>query len=250
MPRRHPDRLLVTVLLGLVFAAPAGADVFHLKDGRRIRVEEWTETETEYVYSRFGGTVAIAKADVARVERTVPEGVPTAAPPAPPGEARRLPFPKPSTPAPRGAGEDPVAASEFALGEAARLREDFEAAVRHYESVLRTDPAHLEAGMYRTACYLWLEQLPFALAAAQEARIYHPEHPTLWFLLGEIHYLQDRLPEALHAWEEALRRRDHPAVRARIEKVRRELSTEGEYERVAGGRFRVRFEGGEGSGDL
>ncbi|MBI4161968.1 MAG: hypothetical protein HY509_05930, partial [Acidobacteria bacterium] len=70
------------------------------------------------------------------------------------------------------------------------------------------------------------------------------------FLLGEIHYLQDRLPEALHAWEEALRRRDHPAVRARVEKVRRELSTEGEYERVAGGRFRVRFEGGEGSGDL
>ena len=43
---------------GLLFTlAPTRADIFHLKDGRQIRVEDWQETETQYVYGRYGGTV-------------------------------------------------------------------------------------------------------------------------------------------------------------------------------------------------
>jgi hypothetical protein len=257
-------RLPVAGILSLACVSGLGADVFHLRDGRRIQVGEWHETDSEYIYDRFGGTVAIPKSIVVRVEKTTvraptppsaqqapsrTRGTPQAGPPASPPPAPKIaPVPAPMfTPDPEQAV---LLQQEYDRGEQARLESRFEAAVLAYESVLRIDPAHLDAGLYRTACYFWLKRYDQALSAARESMVYHPTDPSLLFLAGEVYYFQDRLALALDSWQQALAVREHPSIRDRIEKVRRELDTEQSYLAIPGNHFRIRYDGDGGSEDL
>lgn len=241
------------LILGLAILVSAGsgppfAEILHLRDGRKIKAADLRETDTQYVFTRFGGTVSISKQEVSWVEKTeARSSIRTA----PAGDLQSLPVPFPAPAASENSPPiDPLLRQTLQRAEESRQRKDLPETARLYESVLRIVPAHLEAALYRTSAYLQMGQFPRALAAAQEALLYHSENSNLLFLLGEIHYHQDKLPLAIEYWRKALLHGDHPAIRTRIEKANRELALEGAYERKAGGHFRLRYQGGKGSEDF
>jgi hypothetical protein len=77
-------RALLAVLLSTVLAAPAGAAVVHLKDGRRVTGTVVGATARDIELFTGGGTTRIPTSDILRVdyEETAP-AAPTAAAPAP-----------------------------------------------------------------------------------------------------------------------------------------------------------------------
>jgi len=77
-------------LFVLFLASIAHADRLYLKSGNDFAVESWREADGMIYYQRFGGTMAVPKEDVLKIESG------PALPPTPPNP-RPVPFGSPST---------------------------------------------------------------------------------------------------------------------------------------------------------
>ncbi|MEE8112560.1 MAG: hypothetical protein V3T54_07485 [Acidobacteriota bacterium] len=160
-----------------------------------------------------------------------------------------LEFAQPASADPRSAGED--SGKELSqIWQNAQKSGDWDPAIQFFERFLRQNPTHLQAATFRVSAYLGTEKLKYALAAAQEAMVHHPDDPSLLYLVGEIHYRQNRLVESLRYWERSLASRESADLRALMEKARRDLSTERTYDQISGVRFRMAFQGDGGSDAL
>lgn len=51
-----------------MFAGPARADVIHLRGGATLEVDAWRDAGDAIEFTRFGGIIRIAKADVVKIE--------------------------------------------------------------------------------------------------------------------------------------------------------------------------------------
>ena len=98
----------------------------------------------------------------------------------------------------------------------------------------------------------WFKEGRYAEAAflLDQALGYAPPNADLYHLLGQAHYAQGRMPEAVDALTRAYELSGRSEVEALLAKVRREWQVEQGMEQESRGHFQLSFVDGEGSADL
>jgi hypothetical protein len=200
----------------------------------------------------------------------------SAAPPAgkPPAASRPAPRPAPKAPAaaanppadwsqlPEDAKERELDKMKRALRDQPRQREeisrqlalgfsdlaalsanrgDLAAAQTRFGEALSYDPHCLPAIIGLSSVYLKLGKDSYARAQIEEGLVLFPKDPTLHFLLGEVHYVQENLRDAISEWETSLSLASDPRVAARLEKARREFAVDESYQRKDTAHFTFRY---------
>lgn len=256
--------------------APHGglaADRIVFKSGETRIVESWWYDGDTLHFATDAGTIAVARADVLRIEPSSdePSSLRSDRAPAPPAEtAAAPPSAAGATPRPLPAAAEldaAIAAAEPALRReadpAARGRRAWALADLHTlrARVARqagaTDVAldHLEAALELASDHpaarpelgwlrLELGQLDRARALVRDGLARTPDDPALRALQGELLYRDQQLPEALVEFEAALAARPtETALVQRVEKLRRELAAYGAHARRESQHFVLSFDG-------
>ena len=152
----------------------------------------------------------------------------------------------------RGAGSDSPDRQEASrqaalvlslLGRQAADASDLALAQSRFSEALTYDAACLPALIGLSAAYLRLGKDQYARAQVEEGLVTYPKDPSLHYLLGEVHYQQENLRDAIAEWELSLSLQNDPRVAARLEKARREFSVDGEYARKESPHFTFRYDG-------
>lgn len=130
--------------------------------------------------------------------------------------------------------------SDLAAGSA--TQGDFAAARTRFGEALSYDPRCLPAVIGLSSVYLKQGKDTYARAQIEEGLVFFPKDPTLHALLGEVHYLQENLRDAIAEWETSLSLKNDPAVAARLQKARREFAVDEGYQRKDTAHFTFRYE--------
>jgi tetratricopeptide (TPR) repeat protein len=129
------------------------------------------------------------------------------------------------------------------LGREAVERNDLSTAQGRFGEALTYDARCLPALIGLSAAYLRAGKDQYAKAQIEEGLVAFPKDPALHFLLGEVHYQQENLRDAISEWELSLSLENDPRVAARLEKARREFAVDGEYARKESPHFTFRYDG-------
>ena len=129
------------------------------------------------------------------------------------------------------------------LGREAAERNDLSTAQGRFGEALTYDARCLPALIGLSAAYLRSGKDQYAKAQVEEGLVAFPKDPMLHYLLGEVHYEQEDLRDAIAEWEVSLSLEDDPRVAARLDKARREFSVDGEYARKESPHFTFRYDG-------
>ena len=268
----HPRYLAPISLLALLAAAAlpdaALADIIHLKNGATIAADSWQEDGSVLVVRQPGGTMRIPRADVERIE-TTPASTPAAAEDPRPGagtgagaavptlprdealrrvdELRRRIRELPLT---RAADTRQLVVLIIHLGSEAYQRHDLDEALAHFREATVLDGSDPRAPFGLAATYLAQGQDVYARTTLERALIDHPDDADLLALLGDVYDAEERPEEALTAWEKSQQIKPNDAVRARIEKLRREHQIDGAYQRSDAAHFTLKYDGGRTGPDL
>ncbi len=97
------------------------------------------------------------------------------------------------------AAHAPDVNDHFRAAEAARLANEFSAAVIHYKNVLLATPDNLEARWRLGQSYLALEQFPDALTALESAQAFGAQHTEVWLNLAQAQLESGRFAESLRS---------------------------------------------------
>jgi tetratricopeptide (TPR) repeat protein len=124
-------------------------------------------------------------------------------------------------------------------GDYQSARDSFEQALRYYD----VDPtAHLGLGM----AYFHLKDDRLAERELLRVIDLNPKEAAAYQVLGEISYRRDDFESALSYWEKALQMNpSNAALKTRLERVRREHTTEKDFNRDVTSHFQVKYEGRE-----
>jgi tetratricopeptide (TPR) repeat protein len=120
-------------------------------------------------------------------------------------------------------------------------RGDLAAAQTRFGEALSYDPHCLPAVIGLSSVYLKQGKDSYARAQIEEGLVFFPKDPTLHFLLGEVHYVQENLRDAISQWETSLSLASDPRVAARLEKARREFAVDESYQRKDTAHFTFRY---------
>ena len=289
-PLRRPARFLIALLAGCLGVATARADRIHLKNGATIVADYWEEIGENLVIRQGQGTIVVPRADVVRIERTsAPPPAATGTPPAgaaapPPGDGPPPPGAGPARPtaAPQPAGppgtiptpeeiqrridvlkrrlrEEPLARAESTreivgllntLGTRAYKTREYDMAAMRFREALAYDPRHAAASFGLAATYFVQGQDIYARSTIEQALLHHPDDAPLHALLGDVYYSQERLEDAMAAWQRSLELRPDNDVRNKIDKLRREQAVDGAYRRSDAAHFTLKYDGQRGGPDL
>jgi tetratricopeptide (TPR) repeat protein len=142
----------------------------------------------------------------------------------------------------------PTVSSETArrLTEAASaLRErDFEQAAVLYRRLLSdTDPDLQEPRVGFALAHIALGEDDLALSVVLDGLARDPEEPRLLELLGDLRDREERVEDALHAWNDAFRLRPNDRLRDKILKAERELHAARDYSLDMSSHFNLRYDG-------
>jgi len=121
-------------------------------------------------------------------------------------------------------------------------RGDLAAAQTRFGEALSYDPRCLPAVIGLSSVYLKQGKDSYARAQVEEGLVLFPKDPTLHYLLGEVHYVQENLREAISEWQTSLSLKTDPAVANRLEKARREFAVDEGYQRKDTAHFTFRYE--------
>lgn len=258
--------------LGLLLAVPASAraDTIHLKNGGTIACDSVEERGQDLVLKVGKMTIVVPRDEVARIE-----AAPKPATPATPATAA----PKPgaaapgaaATPSPEPGGtrgdakadaarledlkrrlNDPVARDENRrqivvlldrMGERALSERQPEEARRRFTEAATYDPADLRARRGLGAALLMLDRTAEARTTIERALLDAPQDADLNYLLGEALERLGRTDEAMAALEKSYAARPTPALRDRIDTLRRQHGVDGAYRRSEAARFTVAYDG-------
>ena len=128
---------------------------------------------------------------------------------------------------------------------------DFASAAKHLElaiSILPENPAPL---IQLGACYLQLDYVDYAICRLEEAIDMAPENIDAHDLLGDAYYRDGDAPSALVQWEWVFEvQPQRKGIREKVEKARREVSVEHDYNHRHSRHFQVQYAPGTSRGDL
>ncbi len=219
------------LLLGLLLGhAPLRADRVHLESGGILEVDAWRFEGEWFVYEVPGGTVALPRSAVVSLEpsATLQDG---------PRAARA------KSPTRVHEAGDPMRAQRRLREAAAALeRRDFEAASRAFQDALLLDPELVAARLGFAVTELRLGRDASALQAVLEGLARHPERPEFHELLGDVRDREDRLEDALEAWERAFALSPHDRLREKIVRARQDLEAARRQEASASAHFWLRHD--------
>ncbi len=125
-----------------------------------------------------------------------------------------------------------------------RAAGDADVAMAEYEKALALAPGHRVALVELGWLHLDAGEPELARSRAETALAGAPDDAPARTLLGEIEFRDNRLQDALSDFTRAAATRpDDAAIKARIEKIRRELSAEQNYRSADSSHFVLRFDG-------
>lgn len=281
MHLRHAGRAVAWLTLLLPWPdAPARADIIHLKNGGTIVADSWEDRGDVLIVLQDGGRITVPRADVERVEPT-PPARPASDPAAPPGSpAAPGPSPAPAPPAsPAGStaamtddeiqgaieilkrriNDFPLARAENTrrlvallgqLGGRALKARNYDAAVARFRDALAYDPKDAGAQLGLAAAYFRQDQDIFARSTLERALLDHPDNPALHALLGDVYNSQERTGEALQEWQKAYDLKPDASLKAKIDKLGRERSIDGDYRQSEAAHFTMKYDGERAGADL
>jgi len=119
---------------------------------------------------------------------------------------------------------------------------DLAAAQTRFGEALSYDPHCLPAIVGLSSVYLKQGKDSYARAQIEEGLLSFPKDASLHYLLGEVHYVQENLRDAIAEWETSLSLKSDQRVAARLEKARREFAVDEGYQRKDSAHFTFRYE--------
>ncbi|MBZ5615674.1 MAG: tetratricopeptide repeat protein [Acidobacteriia bacterium] len=253
------------LILVLLAALPACADVIHLKNGRTIWADQVRETKTRVEYDLGDDSYAIPKSSVDHVEAG---GVS----PVHAGAGVNIPDITPPAPSFRHAADlvvkvirdgkvdsdaltniaqtgnpELAATAYFLAGKHESDHGRFPQAELYYESALRFQPDNSTLLVYYAACLLRTGQTADALAYAQHAASVDPNSPDALAMLGFAQFASDHTPDAIGAWKKSLALRPDATISEHLARAERESNAESEFTQRESSHFNFHFEGKETS---
>ncbi len=259
-------RALVLILV-LLAALPASADVIHLKNGRAIWADQVRENKDRVEYDIGDDTYAIPKSSVERIEAG---GVA----PVHAGASGDISVPDITPPAPSFNHEADVAekvihdgkvdldalasfvqtgnselaaTANFLAGKHESDHGNFPQARRYYESALHYQPDNATLLIYYAATLMRTGHAAEALPYAQHAANLAPDSPDALAMLGFVQYASDHTPEAVRSWKKSLALRPDATVSQYLARAERESSAESDFLQRESSHFNLHFEGKETS---
>jgi tetratricopeptide (TPR) repeat protein len=253
------------LILVLLAALPACADVIHLKNGRTIWADQVRENNTRIEYNLGDDSYAIPKSSVDHIEAG---GVS----PVHAGAGANLPDITPPAPSFHHAADlvekvirdgkvdtdaltsiaqtgnpELAATAYFLAGKHESDHGRFPQAGRYYESALHLQPDNSTLLVYYAACLLRTGQTADALSYAQHAAGVDPNSPDALAMVGFAQFASDHTPDAIEAWKKSLALRPDATIREYLARAERESNAESEFTQRESSHFNFHFEGKETS---
>jgi tetratricopeptide (TPR) repeat protein len=285
LPALYPvariSRVRVPVLILVLLAAlSASADVIHLKNGRTIWADHVREnTNKDRVEYDLGeDTYAIPRSSVERIDAggvapirggvsagipstgvsgNAPDIAPDITPPTPSFNHEAAVAEKvirdgkvdSDALASLGQASNPelAATAYFLAGKNESDRGNFPQAKRYYESALRSQPDNSTLLIYYAATLMRTGQAAEALPYAQHAAQIAPESADAVAMLGFVQFASDHTPEAIRSWKKSLALRPDATVSQYLARAERESSAESDFSQRESSHFNLHFEGKETS---
>ena len=253
--------LLILVLLA---ALPASADIIHLKNGRTIWADQVRESKDKdrVEYDLGDDTYAIPKSSVERIDAGgappvhgsgASPKVPDITPPAPSfnheadvaGKVVHDGQVDTDALASFGQASNPelAATAYFLAGKHESDHGNFPQAKRYYESALRFQPDNATLLIYYAATLMRTGHAAEALSYAQHAASIAPDSPDANAMLGFAEFASDHTPDAIRAWKKSLALRPDPAVSEYLARAERESTAESNFSQRESSHFNLHFEG-------
>jgi hypothetical protein len=253
------------LILVLLAALPAPADVIHLKNGRTIWADQVREKKNRVEYDLGGDTYAIPKSSVERIEAGGIAPVHAASGASANSDAPDITPPLPSFNHETDVAEKVIrdgkvdtdvlaslaqtanpelgATAYFLAGKHESDRGNFPQAKRYYESALRFQPDNSTLLIYYAACLMRTGKASEALPYAQHAASVAPDSPDAIAMLGFIQFASDHTPDAIHSWKKSLALRPDATVSQYLARAERESSAESDFSQRESSHFNLHFEG-------
>lgn len=264
-------RLYVTFLAFwcTLFAASAGADTIHLKNGRTILADHVREDGNRYEYEIGDDTYAIPKASVDHIDAG---GMPVRSA----GQTKTADLPT-FTPADSLANEGDLvgkiikegkvnpealaslegkgnaelsATSDFIAGKFEFDHGNIAQAKQHFDNALRFQPDNSTILIYYAAVLVRTGSASQATSYAQRAVRATPDSPDAYTMLGYAQFASDHTKEAIASWTHSLALRPDPAVQRFLDKAQREQNVESEFSEGESPHFTLHYEGKQTSDAL
>jgi tetratricopeptide (TPR) repeat protein len=236
MTIRALHRITLAVACAFALAAPAVADILHLRSGARIRtVNWWIDGETLH-YESPAGTIGIPRVELVRVE---PSDEPVAEPEAPP---RRT----------TANGTDPVRIDaeiataflrDMKAGSEALARRDFREAGDRFLAASRARPRDPRPRVGYALAEISLGRDELAVTVVQEGLVWAPESADLNELMGDLLNREERVEDAVRAWRRAFAASPNDLLREKILKGERERNAARDLDLTSTRHFTVRYDG-------
>jgi hypothetical protein len=255
--------VLIIIILMLLPALPAGADVIHLKNGRTIWADQVRETKDHVEYDLGEDTYAIPKASVERIEAGgiatghggsgAAANAPDITPPAPTFNHEADVAEKvirdgkvdPDALSSLGQASNPevAATAYFLAGKHESDHGNFPVAKRYYEAALRFQPDNSTLLIYYAATLMRTGHAPEALPYAQRAASVDPDSADAVAMLGFVQFASDHTPDAIRSWKKALALRPDAVVSQYLARAERESTAESEFSQRESSHFNLHYEG-------
>src|SRR6266849_373354 len=255
-------RALVLILV-LLPALPASADVIHLKNGRTISADQVRENANKdrVEYDLGDNTYAIPKSSVDHIDTGAPAPVhaapgasaPDITPPAPSFDheadiaEKVIRDGKVDTDALAGlaqaANPERAATAYFLAGKHESDHGNFPQAKRYYESALHFQTDNSTLLIYYAATLMRTGQAAEALTYAQHAVVIAPDSPDAIGMLGFAQFANDHTPDAIRSWKKSLALRPDATISQYLARAERESSAESDFSQRESSHFNLHFEG-------
>ena len=249
------------LILVLLSALTASADVIHLKNGRTIWADQVRENKDHVEYDLGDDTYAIPKSTVERIDAGGPA-------PVPPGSSANVPDITPPAPSftheadvaekvirdgkvdadalaivAQTGNSELAATAYFLAGKHESDHGNFPQAKRYYESALRFQPDNSTLLIYYAATQMRTGHAAEALSYSQRAASIAPDSPDAIAMLGFVQFASDHTPDAIRSWKKSLALRPDAIVSQYLARAERELSAESDFSQRESSHFNLHFEG-------
>ena len=249
------------LILVLLSALTASADVIHLKNGRTIWADQVRENKDHVEYDLGDDTYAIPKSTVERIDAGGPA-------PVHPGASANVPDITPPAPSftheadvaekvirdgkvdadalaivAQTGNSELAATAYFLAGKHESDHGNFPQAKRYYESALRFQPDNSTLLIYYAATLMRTGHAAEALSYAQRAASIAPDSPDAVAILGFVQFASDHTPDAIRSWKKSLALRPDAIVSQYLARAERESSAESDFSQRESSHFNLHFEG-------
>jgi Tfp pilus assembly protein PilF len=262
---------VIFLVIPVLAAVCAPAEVIHLKNGRTIWADHVREDATHVEYDVGDDSYAILKSSVDHVDaggvrpeyassgagsnRAVPQFAPAESLRSDPGLADKIIHEGKVDADALAAVEQlgdahQTATAYFLAGKYEFDHGNFSKASTEFATALRFDPENPTILNYYAALLVRSGNPGQALPYAERAVRIAPESPDALAVLGYAQFAADRNKDAIQSWQKSLALRPDTMLQQYLAKAQREATTEADYSQRESSHFTLRYEGKQTSEEL